>query len=96
MGSLSSFHTGGSGSFLEDGPEGRGTSEDIMQRLTDAFAQMNIAAEFLMMSEEADGESPNAQLACLIKERVTTLQELATRLYQSLDKDGTPYCELEQ
>ena len=73
-----------------DGTEGRRSTEIILRNLTDCFAQAHIAADFLLMQKEPDASCPEVQLACLIKERIGTIQEYVTELYLSLDKEETP------
>jgi len=73
-----------------EGNKGKRDTEAILRNLTDCFAQANIAAEFLLMQKEPDASCPEIQLACLIKERIGTIQEYVTELYLSLDREETP------
>ena len=59
--------------------------EGILKRLADSFTEVNIAADFLQMRSDPDSEGPELQLACLIKERIATIQEQVTELYCALD-----------
>jgi hypothetical protein len=59
--------------------------EDILKRLADSFTEVNIAADFLQMRTDPGSERPELQLTCLIKERITTIQEQITELYCALN-----------
>ena len=68
--------------------------EDILKRLADSFTEVNIAADFLHMRADPDSRRPELQLTCLIKERITAIQEQVTELYYALNR--TPYPVLKQ
>jgi len=59
--------------------------EDILKRLADSFTEVNIAADFLHMRTDPGSERPELQLTCLIKERITAIQEQVTELYCALN-----------
>ncbi|MEW6444329.1 MAG: hypothetical protein AB1640_25575 [bacterium] len=57
----------------------------LIEELRDSFAQVNIAADFLLLETDPARSSPQLQLACLIKERIARIQEQVQRLYCSLN-----------
>ena len=59
--------------------------EGILKRLADSFTEVNIAADFLQMRTDPDSEAPELQLSCLIKERISAIQEQVTELYYALN-----------
>ena len=63
--------------------------EHILKRLADSFTEVNIAADFLHMRADPESKRPELQLTCLIKERITAIQEQVTELYYALNR--TPY-----
>jgi len=64
--------------------------EGILKRLADSFTEVNIAADFLQMRTDPDSEAPELQLTCLIKDRITAIQEQVTELYYALNHDPHP------
>lgn len=63
-------------------------AEDVLERLSDSFAQVNIAADFLLIKEAAETCGPEIQLACLVKERISLIQEQVTELYRILNRES--------
>ena len=70
--------------------------EDILKRLADSFTEVNIAADFLHLRAEPGSQEPELQLTCLIKERISAIQEQITELYYALNHGPSPYPLLKQ
>jgi len=64
--------------------------EGILKRLADSFTEVNIAADFLQIRTDPGSEAPELQLSCLIKERISAIQEQVTELYCALNHEPHP------
>ncbi len=71
-------------------------ADDVLQKLADTFSQLNIATDFLLMRMDTDSTSPELQLACIIKEGITTIQEQVTDLYHAMNQEDTSPSVLQQ
>jgi hypothetical protein len=64
-------------------------AEELLRNLEHSFTQASLAADFLLLKEEPGTATPELQLACLIKERIATIQEQVTELYQVLTQEDS-------
>ena len=76
------------GSLQEDRKVETHEADDILERLSDSFAQVNIAADFLLMKEDPETANPEIQLVCLIKDRISLIQEQVSELYRILNRES--------
>jgi hypothetical protein len=66
--------------------------EELLEQLRNSFAQVNIAADFLLLELDPSDRTPQLQLACLVKERLAAIQEQVRTLYQALSRGGISTC----
>jgi hypothetical protein len=66
--------------------------EELLEQLRNSFAQVNIAADFLLLELDPSDRTPQLQLVCLVKERLAAIQEQVRTLYQALSRGGISTC----
>ena len=70
---------------------------ELIEELREAFTHIHVAADFLLLEMEPGEAGPQLQLACLIKEKLVTIQEQVHLLCEVLSRGGISTCpSLEQ
>ena len=75
---------GGVDSLHEHGGSQVPDVDDILFSINQAFDQVHLAADFLLLKEEPENFGPDQQLACLIKDRMARLEQQVSELYRRL------------